>query len=159
MTKGGPQTTFSFVPILADNRVARTKQTNRAPLLVTPGVAAAVPRLRIYRDLSGGAYRLTYVPIPSNEVSQLKALHEQGQLELEEVQLPVEDQRAVEMKWLQENHNQLSAFAGQWIALDGPKLVGHAVDLPTLLQQAANAGSPHPFITAIPGEPIPEFFG
>jgi hypothetical protein len=159
MTKAEPQTTFTWVPILAHKRVARAKKTSRATLLVAPNVAAAVPQIRIYRDSGGGAWRLTYVPISSNEMSQLQSLYEQGRLELEELPLPEEDERSVEMKWLQENQDQLAALAGQWIAIDGPKLVAHAFELSTLLEQAERAGSPHPFVTAIPGEPVRDFFG
>jgi hypothetical protein len=66
-----------------------------------------------------------------------------------------DDLRTVELAWLQRHEAELARlYPGQWIALDGDRLVAHADDLPGLLALARQAGHPHPFITAVPREPI-----
>ena len=67
--------------------------------------------------------------------------------------------RAAELAWLQEHSAELAErYPGQWLAVDGPQLVAHAGDLAILLQQAAAAGHPHPFITAVPTTDAPRYF-
>jgi hypothetical protein len=66
----------------------------------------------------------------------------------------VEELRAVEMAWLRDHHDDLAnRYQGQWIAVDGPKLVAHAGDLATLLTFAAAKGHPHPLVTAVRADP------
>jgi hypothetical protein len=68
---------------------------------------------------------------------------------------PAENFRAAEMAWLQEHYDEVAQkYPGEWIALDGPGLVGHAADLATLLALTGAAGHPDPFVTGIPGDPI-----
>jgi len=120
--------------------------------------AANVPRVRIHEDANGGMWEFTPIALDSNDVANLRLQHSAGEINLQvrpisEV-LPAEDTRDAEMKWLQDNLNNIAAlYPGEWIAIDGPELVAHAADLATLLQRAAEAGHPNPFITAIPSEP------
>lgn len=120
--------------------------------------AAAVPKVKLYEDANGGIWKFTPIALDSNQVAKLRLQHGAGEINLEirpmsEV-LPVEDDREAEMRWLHDNLNNIAAlYPGEWIAIDGPALVAHAADLPSLLKKAAEAGHPNPFITAVPSEP------
>jgi hypothetical protein len=70
-----------------------------------------------------------------------------------------DDFRAVEMAWLQAHAGELAQlYPGEWIAIDGAQLVAHAGDLATAMRIAAEAGHPHPFVTALPAADAPRYF-
>jgi hypothetical protein len=120
---------------------------------------ARPPKLHLYQDSAGGSYIRLYRRVSDAEVNQLELLAATGVIDLDVSPMPDEDFRATEMAWLAANHEGLTQrYPGQWIAVDGPGLVAHASDLPTLMQAAAAAGHPDPFITAIPGPSTPQLF-
>ena len=81
-------------------------------------------------------------------------MDEAGEIHLEIEPLPPEDFRAAEMAWLQANQQSLTElYPGEWLAIDGTKLIAHAGDLTELLMRSREAGHPNPFVTAIPTEP------
>jgi hypothetical protein len=138
----------------------KRRVTNTVPLVVLAQVVpATTTTVRVYQDSNGSAWLHTYLPIPANDLAVLRRSHARGEINLEELPLPVEDERAAEMKWLQENRAALAKYSGEWVAVDGPRLVAHGIDLPTVVRKANEAGAAHPFITSIPGEPITDFYG
>jgi len=69
------------------------------------------------------------------------------------------DRHDRELAWISEHREALfPAHAGEWIAVDGERLVATAGDLPTLMQRAADRGYPHPFVTHIPFHPVRNLF-
>lgn len=100
----------------------------------------------------------THVPVDAAAEATLQDQQQRGQLRLVEEPLPEEDFRAVELKWLQDHQVTLrDLYPGEWIAIDGPRLVAHAGDLAALVALSSAAGHPNPFITAIPSEAIISF--
>lgn len=133
-----PDTSTTTPPIVSDQRAT----------------AASPVRIRLFEDSSGGLWKQIYVPIDTSTMAALETQQMHGILEIETAPLPEEDFRAVEMAWLRANQEKLEKrFPGEWIAVDGPELVAHAPSLPVLLQLAADAGHPNPFITALPADP------
>ncbi len=118
-----------------------------------------ISTVKLYKDACGGFWQFIRVAITHDAVNELRLQHQAGEVNLEiepleEAVLP-DDLREVEMKWLQDHHSEVAAlYPGEWIAIDGAKLVAHAGDLPTLLKLSREAGHRHPFITAIPSEPV-----
>ena len=106
---------------------------------------------------------------------QLDAVYEQGVLrpleplalpEHQRVRLTLEDQawpqngstssmepatnhRREEFLWLA---NQSGPYAGQWVALDGGRLVAHGTELATVSAAARAAGADRPLLTHLPPE-------
>lgn len=120
---------------------------------------AVMPKVKLYEDTNGNMWKLTPIALDANVVGELRLRYDAGEIHLEirplEEVLPPDDLREIEMKWLQNNHSNVAAlYPGEWIAIDGPELVAHASDLPTLLRLSREAGHPNPFITAIPSEPV-----
>jgi hypothetical protein len=60
--------------------------------------------------------------------------------------------RASELQWLSQHPTQSAQLVGQWIALDGNRLVSHGTDLAMVLKAATRAGHPHPFVTMVSPE-------
>lgn len=103
---------------------------------------------------------------------QLEAVYEQGVLrpleplslaEHQRVRLTLEDQppqlswessepvneRSDELQWLSK---QAGPFAGEWVALDGSRLVAHGVNLADVRAAASTAGVKEPFFARVPRE-------
>lgn len=57
------------------------------------------------------------------------------------------------MRWLRENR---AAYGGQWVALDGDRLIAHSKVAADVYAAAAEAGVPIPFVTFIePADALP----
>ncbi len=58
--------------------------------------------------------------------------------------------RKLEMKWLSENDAFLREhYAGEWLALDGPRLVAHGKDLMAVIAQAREQGVDNPLLSCV----------
>jgi hypothetical protein len=64
--------------------------------------------------------------------------------------------REREQEWLRLNGPR---YAGQWVAIEGEKLVGHGESARAVLQQARAEGVLHPLVMHIPKEPPLPFGG
>lgn len=125
--------------------------------LAMPGGSGKV---RIFVDDNGAAGTRIYVPMPNHAVNELHALNARGVIDLEVEPIMEDDGRAIEMAWLHAHQDYLQHnYPGNWIAVDGQQVVAHGADLPAVLQLAADAGHPHPFVTLVVGGPLPPFFG
>ncbi len=117
--------------------------------------AEPLPQVKVYRDSTGGIWKRIYVPVVPAEFGELQVLDDSGRIELKVDDMPAEDFREVEMIWLQEHQQELVALhPGEWIAIDGPRLVAHSGNLATLFDLAREAGHPNPFVTAMASEPV-----
>lgn len=61
---------------------------------------------------------------------------------------PLERER--EIRWLEEHRAELEHLAGQWVMLDGSRLVSHHPDYLVALEKARAAGVSIPFVEWIP---------
>lgn len=61
---------------------------------------------------------------------------------------PIE--RTREIDWIAKHHRQ---YSGQWIALDGDRLIGHGDDPRLLVEKARSEGVTRPLIVHIQEEP------
>jgi predicted DNA-binding antitoxin AbrB/MazE fold protein len=68
---------------------------------------------------------------------------------------PVNERRE-ELQWLAK---EARPYAGQWVALDGPRLVAHGVKLADVSASAAAAGIEEPFFARVPKEIAAPFGG
>jgi hypothetical protein len=57
------------------------------------------------------------------------------------------DSRKEEMVWIGENADM---YKGQWIAVEGSRLVGHESDLATAERQSFANGASHPLFFSVP---------
>ena len=64
--------------------------------------------------------------------------------------------RQREREWLHVNGPR---YAGQWVAIEGDKLISNGENAKAVLQQARAAGVPHPLLMHIPKEPPLPFGG
>ena len=62
---------------------------------------------------------------------------------------PTTNHRRVEFLWLA---NESGPYAGQWVALDGGRLVAHGTELATVSAAARAAGVDRPLLTHLPPE-------
>ena len=83
--------------------------------------------------------------------------HQRVRLTLEEKPLswqstePVNERRE-EMQWLAQKSGP---YAGQWVALDGPRLVAHGTKLATVSAAAVAAGVERPLFASVPVDDMP----
>jgi hypothetical protein len=121
--------------------------------------ATALPKFSVFREAAGGARQRLYIPMSRETVNEPFGRPAAGEIEVDMLPVPEEDLRAVEMEWLQEHQVELAAqYPGEWIAIEGSRLVAHAEDLSEVLRLAEEAGHPHPFVTAIPDQPITRLY-
>ena len=64
---------------------------------------------------------------------------------------PIDDGRA-ELEWLA---NESSHFAGEWVALDGNRLIAHGPKLAAVTAAAQAAGVSQPFFASVPDSDLP----
>ena len=64
---------------------------------------------------------------------------------------PIDDGRA-ELEWLA---NESRHFAGEWVALDGNRLVAHGPKLAAVKAAAQAAGVSRPFFASVPDSDLP----
>lgn len=64
---------------------------------------------------------------------------------------PVNERRA-EMEWLSK---ESTAYAGQWVALDGARLVAHGPKLAAVAEAARAAGVAEPLFASVPDDDLP----
>jgi predicted DNA-binding antitoxin AbrB/MazE fold protein len=64
---------------------------------------------------------------------------------------PVNERRD-EMQWLAKESRP---YAGQWVALDGPRLVAHGAKLATVSAAAKAAGVERPLFASVPDDDLP----
>jgi hypothetical protein len=57
-----------------------------------------------------------------------------------------------EMQWLAK---ESGPYAGQWVALDGPRLVAHGAKLATVSAAAQAAGVERPLFASVPDDDLP----
>jgi len=48
----------------------------------------------------------------------------------------------------------MEAYAGQWVALEGEKVIAHGDDVPPVLEEARNKGIQVPLILWVEPEPV-----
>ena len=106
---------------------------------------------------------------------QLEAIYEQGILrpleplilaEHQRVRLTLEERPAVPLSWdtgepYNERHEELQwlakesrPYAGQWVALEGPRLVAHGQRLADVRAAANAAGALDPIFATVPREKV-----
>jgi hypothetical protein len=59
--------------------------------------------------------------------------------------------RSHELAWITEYGHK---YQGQWVVLDGNRLIGHGVDPGPLVERARSQGVERPLVTRIEEEPI-----
>jgi len=59
------------------------------------------------------------------------------------------DERLAEMHWLA---NESGPYSGQWVALDGPRLVAHGPQLAAVSAEAKAAGVADPLFAHVPAD-------
>ena len=64
---------------------------------------------------------------------------------------PVSERRA-ELDWLAKNGR---AYAGQWVALDGSRLIAHEQKLADVRAKARDAGIAEPLFASVPDDDLP----
>lgn len=62
------------------------------------------------------------------------------------------NERRSELEWLAKNSR---AYAGQWVALDGSRLVAHGLKLADVSAQARDAGIAEPMFASVPDDDLP----
>lgn len=65
-------------------------------------------------------------------------------------------ERGLEQQWLREHEAE---FAGDWVALDGARLLGHGKSAREVLNAARSVGVKCPLVVHIPPQPETEFGG
>lgn len=65
-------------------------------------------------------------------------------------------ERGIEQQWLREHEAE---FAGDWVALDGPRLLGRGKSAREVLNAARSVGVKYPLVVHIPPQPETEFGG
>ena len=60
------------------------------------------------------------------------------------------DLREAEMQWLEENRETVANLGGQWIAVEGNRLVSHSADFADVLETTKKEGIQIPFILFVP---------
>jgi hypothetical protein len=65
-------------------------------------------------------------------------------------------QRDIEMRWLSEHEAE---FAGQWLALDGDRLIAHGPDAQEVYKEAFAAGVEAPFVVFAEDPQKPQWGG
>jgi hypothetical protein len=115
---------------------------------------AALPRRNITFTLAGGMQIPVLVPSGSVTVNKLIDLIRASSTDDTASPLQADDFRAVEMAWLSDHLEEVARhYPGEWLAIDGGTLVAHGSDLAIVFAQAAAAGHPDPFVTAVPPGP------
>lgn len=66
------------------------------------------------------------------------------------------NERSEELRWLAE---QSEAYAGQWVALDGSKLIAHGNKLAAVSEEARSSGVAQPFFARVPKDKDTPFGG
>ncbi len=62
------------------------------------------------------------------------------------------NERRFELDWLAKNG---SAYAGQWVALDGNRLIAHGQKLADVSAKARDAGIAEPLFASVPDDDLP----
>jgi len=137
-------------------------------------VAVAAPSFLRASFLGGQSFLLRDHGYNGNAMSrQLEAIYERGVLRLIEPLALAENQRVrltlvekplswpstdsvnerrEEMYWLAKESRP---YAGQWVALDGPRLVAHGAKLATVTAAAKAAGVERPLFASVPDDDLP----
>ncbi len=85
--------------------------------------------------------------LPENQRVRLTLEERPARLSWESPE-PVNERRE-ELRWLAKDSRP---YAGEWVALDGPRLVAHGVKLADVSAAAAAAGVGEPFFARVPKE-------
>lgn len=67
--------------------------------------------------------------------------------------------RAVEMRWIEEHAVELKQFAGEWVVVEGERLIAHGNKLPEVVNKAKSLGIKVPYVVRIPEEQEAPFIG
>lgn len=67
--------------------------------------------------------------------------------------------RASELKWLDDHFKELDNYLGQWVVIEGNRLVTADADYETANKRASDAGIARPFIIFIPPQEENAFMG
>lgn len=88
----------------------------------------------------------------SNEVSKSKTFYRLRARDSSPKVIHEEKKRNLEFEWIQDNKDKLSKFAGQWIALQGKRLVSHGPNFKIVKSQAKEKGFTNPLIFFVSDE-------
>ncbi|MFQ5925469.1 MAG: DUF5678 domain-containing protein [Dehalococcoidia bacterium] len=61
-----------------------------------------------------------------------------------------QESRMTEMRWLGSQRELCVRLAGQWIAVEGERLIAHGQRLIEVLEEARSKGVEHPFVVCLP---------
>jgi DNA mismatch repair ATPase MutL len=67
--------------------------------------------------------------------------------------------REAEKTWLESHARELSAFAGEWLVVEGEELIAHSVDMVKAVKEARSRGVRIPYVTRLPLEKEAPFIG
>lgn len=67
--------------------------------------------------------------------------------------------REIEKAWVESHIKELSAFAGEWLVVEGGELVAHNVDFVEAVREARSCGVQVPYVTKLPLEKVSPFIG
>lgn len=67
--------------------------------------------------------------------------------------------REIEKAWVKSHIEELTAFAGEWLVIEGEELVAHNVDFVEAVIEARSRGVQVPYVTRLPLEKVSPFIG
>lgn len=67
--------------------------------------------------------------------------------------------REIEKAWVESHIKKLTAFAGEWLVIEGEELVAHNVDFVEAVREARARGVQVPYVTRLPLEKVSPFIG
>jgi L-asparaginase/Glu-tRNA(Gln) amidotransferase subunit D len=67
--------------------------------------------------------------------------------------------REIEKAWVESHIKELTAFAGEWLVIEGEGLVAHNVDFVEAVRAARSRGVQVPYVTRLQLEKVSPFIG
>lgn len=92
--------------------------------------------------MTGRSYSEAVAPSISPTVEMLFRSQEDDDMNLFE-------RRSKEMQYLSLHQDELQAYAGQWIVLEGEEIISHHTDAVAAVEEARAKGIKRPFVTRI----------
>ncbi len=101
---------------------------------------------------SGNQYYNLQLSEKSNDASNSPTFYRIRAGESATITIHEEKKRNLEFEWIQNNKNKLSKLVGQWIALQGKRLVSHGTNFKIVKSQAKEKGFANPLIFFVSDE-------